>query len=44
MLLYLVSFWEHQTFLCSDVSSDNDLNQLMFIIRNEGVFVVNDNT
>ena len=31
-------------FVCSDVSSDNDLNQLMFIIRNSGLFLVNCNT
>ena len=41
-------YWNHnrieKTFVCSDVSSDNDLNQLIFIIRNGGVFVVNCDT
>ena len=31
-------------FVCSDVSSKSDLNQLMLIIRNGGVFVVNRDT
>ena len=31
-------------FVYGDVRSDNDLNQLMFIIRNSGLFVVNHDT
>ena len=31
-------------FVCSEVISNNDLNQLMFIIRNARLFVLNDNT
>ena len=31
-------------FVYGDVSSDNDWNQLMFLIRNSGLFVVNCNT
>ena len=33
-----------QNFVCSVVSSNNDLNHLMFIIRNGRLFVVNCNT
>ena len=33
-----------KSFVYSDVSSDSDLNQLMFIIRNGGLFVVNHDT
>ena len=33
-----------QSFVYSDVSSDSDLNQLMFILRNGGLFVVNRDT
>ena len=31
-------------FVYNDVSSNSDLNQLMFIIRNSGLFVVNRDT
>ena len=43
--LYLFGWFifpDHADFVCSDVTSDNDLNQLMFIIRNSRLFAVND--
>ena len=35
---------ETNIFVYGDVSSNNDLNQLMFIIRNSGLFVANRDT
>ena len=34
----------YNNFVYSAVSSDSDLNQLMFILRNGGLFVVNRDT
>ena len=40
-----IEFISISNILCrSDVSSDSNLNHLMFIIRNGRLFVVNDNT
>ena len=39
---YLHCGQDNKAFLYGDVSSNNDLNQLMFIIKNNGLFMWND--